>query len=451
MAGISLTPRQLEAADLLVSARHVLLYGGARSGKTFIAVMKLLQRAYRNPGSRLAVFRFRFNHLRASVWLDTLPKVARLTGVRVEDRRQDGYALVHSQKGTSEIWFGGLDDRERTEKILGQEFSLLYFNEVSQIPYSSVTMALTRLAQRCGAPLRAWYDCNPPSTGHWSHKLFIEHRDPVSKASLPNPDDYRALAMNPRDNLPNLPADYLRGLEALPERQRRRFLEGRFTDETEGALWTLDTLERCRAAEDDVPEFDRVVIAVDPSGTSGPDDERSDEVGIVAVGRGRDGIAYVLGDYTLRASPEGWARTVLAAYDKHEADAIVAERNFGGDMVPAMFRNLRRNLPVHVVTASRGKHIRAEPVAALYDRDKVRHAGRFEQLEDQLLGFTQSGFVGDKSPDRADALIHGLTELMLGHQQHGTAGPVGVEATGACGVGHGGGHGLGSGGVAVIV
>jgi hypothetical protein len=447
-----LTPRQAEANRLLgTPSRHVLLDGGARSGKTFLLVRAVVVRALKAPGSRHGIFRFRYNHLRASIWLETLPKVMRLCfpGVVLRDKTQDNYTLLPND---SEIWFGGFDDKERIEKILGKEFATIYANECSQIPYTSVTTARTRLAQVTTLRQKFYYDANPPARSHWLYREFVEGRDPASKATLANRHDFARLNMNPADNAANLTPEYIASLQALPERQRRRFYEGLYTDDTEGALWTLDALERCRAAADDLPGLDRVVIAVDPSGTSGPEDERSDEVGIVAVGRGRDGTAYVLGDYTLRAAADGWARVVLAAYDKHQADAIVAERNFGGDMVAAMFRNLRRNLPVRLVTASRGKHLRAEPVAALYERDKIRHLGRFEALEDQLLGFTTAGYVGDRSPDRADALIHGLTDLMLGfHQQHGTAGPVGVEAGSLARPDYGGhGHPAPTGGVATI-
>jgi predicted phage terminase large subunit-like protein len=407
-----LTTKQLQALDLLGGPqRHTMLYGGSRSGKTWLLVRCLVARALLAPGTRHAIVRFRFNHVRASVWLDTFPKVMATNwpDVPYKDNLRDG--LV-SLKGGSEIWFAGLDDKERSEKVLGQEYLTIYLNECSQIPYSSVLVFRTRLAQTHGKlAQRAYYDCNPPGTGHWTHREFVEGRDPVSKARLANPAAFAALNVNPVDNLENLDPAYLAELEAMPERQRRRFYDGKFTDDVEGALWPLDAIERCRCAEADVPRLERVVIGVDPSGARGEDDKKSDEIGIVAGGRGVDRRGYVLGDYSLRAAPEAWARAAIAAYDKHDADAIVAEVNYGGDMVRAVIqgvaRSMGREVPVRLVHASRGKHVRAEPVSALYEerQDRVRHAGRFVELEDQMMGFTTAGYVGDRSPDRADACL----------------------------------------------
>ena len=143
-----LTERQQQAQAVFASdATHVMLFGGSRSGKTFLGIRNVVMRALKAPGSRHAIFRFRYNHLRASVMLDTWPTVLRLAfpGVKAEMHQQDGYAQLPNG---SQIWFAGLDDKERTEKILGMEFATLLFNECSQIPYNSVQLALTRLSQR---------------------------------------------------------------------------------------------------------------------------------------------------------------------------------------------------------------------------------------------------------------------------------------------------------------
>ena len=156
----------------------------------------------------------------------------------------------------------------------------------------------------------------------------------------------------------------------------------------------------------------RIVVAVDPSGTKG--DGNGDDVGIVVAGLGIDGRGYVLEDATCNLSPEGWARRVIDRARAWNADRIVAERNFGGAMVQAIIRTADRNAPFKEVTASRGKVVRAEPIAALYEQGKVSHVGVFSDLEDQMCNFTPSGYVGDGSPDRGDALVWALTELMLG-------------------------------------
>jgi PBSX family phage terminase large subunit len=240
-----LTPRQIELNHLLAGPqRHTLFYGGARSGKTFLIVRAILLRAARY-GGRHAMLRFRANAARASLWLDTLPKVARLCfaeGVRLVDHRSDGFVEV--QPSGAQIWIAGLDEKERVEKILGQEFVSIYLNECSQIPYSSVLLALTRLAEVVpGLTQRAYYDLNPVGSRHWSSLRFVQERDPVSLQPTTNPEQYRYARINPKDNAQNLSAEMLAELDALPERQRRRFYEGVYQTEVDGALWTFETIE----------------------------------------------------------------------------------------------------------------------------------------------------------------------------------------------------------------
>jgi predicted phage terminase large subunit-like protein len=418
MAQFALTARQCEAHKLLGGPqRHTMLVGGSRSGKTFVIVRSIFVRALRAAGSRHCILRFRYNAVRSSIWLDTLPKVQQLCfpTVRYHENRQDGY--IELPNG-SQIWFGGLDEKERVEKILGQEYLTLFFNECSQIPYSSVLVALTRLAQyHPDVRTRALYDLNPTGTGHWSYKLFVENVDPLQRGSPVNdPDDYAWMYLNPRDNENNIAPGYIRMLEGLPLRQRRRFLEGHYTAEVDGALWTYEGIEQCRH-EGPLPEMRRVVIGVDPSGTAGKEDKRNDDIGIVAAGVDSDGTAYVLEDASSNEGPAGWGRRVCQVFDRHKADCVVAEANFGGEMVRHVIQSAAKELgisvPVHLVTASRGKAVRAEPVAALYEQGKVRHAGRFSVLEDQLLNFSTNGWLGEKSPDRADAAIWALTSLMV--------------------------------------
>ncbi len=418
-----LTSRQRELNHLLRGPqRHSLIYGGSRSGKTFLFVRAILIRALRAPGSRHAMLRLRGNAARASLWLDTLPKVRRLCfpDVPLRDHRADGYI---SLPNGSEIWIGGLDDKDRVEKILGMEFSSIYLNECSQIPYSSVLTVMTRLAQTLpGLKQRSYWDLNPTGTRHYTSLLFVQHRDPISLRPLTDPDQYQFSFANPTDNLENLSAEYIASLENLPERQRRRFFSGEYQSEVEGALWTVENIEHARCTQDDVPaDLRRVVVAIDPSGTAGDEDTRSDSVGIIVAGLSMDGIAYILADRTCNLPPEGWARVAVNAYHEFKADRIVAEKNYGGDMVRAVLHTADQNVYVELVDASRGKAVRAEPVSALYgfqrdgqwEKDRVRHVGEFHELEDQMLNFSTAGYLGDRSPDRADALVWALTDLLV--------------------------------------
>jgi Terminase RNaseH-like domain/Phage terminase large subunit len=410
---LSLTPRQREAQELLGRQRHTLLVGGSRSGKTTVLVNAIAERAVNNDGSRHAILRLHGNAARASIALDTLPKVFRIgfPGVALKRRRTEGYFLLGND---SEIWIGGLDDQERVEKILGREFVTILFNECSQIPYASVLMALTRLAQQVPElEQAAYYDLNPVSKGHWSNILFGDKRDPVSRVPLDNPGDYDRMFLNPDDNAVNLSKDYLNSLARLPERQRKRFFEGVYVDDLDGALFSYEMIARARVDELPVHRRARVVVAVDPSGASDRDDTRADEIGIIVAAKGDDGHAYVLADRSLRDAPAVWGRAVAAAYHEFAADRIVAEENFGGEMVRFVIRAADANARVEVVSASRGKVLRAEPISALYEQGLVHHVGRFGVLEDQLCAFTTAGYRGEGSPDHADALVFAVTELML--------------------------------------
>ena len=190
----------------------------------------------------------------------------------------------------------------------------------------------------------------------------------------------------------------------------RQELDGELIEEAEGALWSRETIEGCRVRE--APELVRVVVGVDP-----PASATGDACGIVAVALGRDGTGYVIEDASVRgASPERWARAVAACAARHGADRVVAEKNQGGEMVASVLRAADAGLPLRLVHASRGKSARAEPVALLYEAGKVKHAGAFPELEDELCGLLAGGgYEGPGgSPDRADALVWAMSELMLG-------------------------------------
>lgn len=408
-----LTAKQYEAQEILASpSKHIMLFGGSRSGKTFLLIRALVLRALKEK-SRHAALRFRFNHIKSSIVLDTFPKVMELCydGFPYKVDKSDWYAKFPNG---SEIWFGGLDEKERTEKILGQEYSTIFLNECSQIPYSARNMAVTRLAENSGLPLKMYYDCNPPPQSHWTYQTFIKSFDPDSRAQLINPDHYAAMLLNPDDNRDNLPADYIEELEALPERLRRRFLKGEFLPANENALWSPEVFDKHRVMDGKLPELQRIVIAVDPSGADEDENVNNDDIGVAVVGLGTDGCGYVLEDLTLKAGPATWGGVVGSAYDRHSADLVVGEDNFGGAMVKHTIQTARPNTPYKKVTASRGKVVRAEPISALYETGKVRHVGFFPELEDELCDFTTTGFAGTRSPNRADAVVWALTELFPG-------------------------------------
>ena len=207
------------------------------------------------------------------------------------------------------------------------------------------------------------------------------------------------------DNLANLAPSFREEVLAVYEGTRigRQELLGELLEDVEGALWSLALLDEDRVAE--APDMRRIVVAVDPSGGSGPD---NDEQGIVVAGLGVDGDIYVLADRSCRLSPNGWASRAVGAYHEFRADRVICERNYGGEMVLGTIRQVSATVPVKVITASRGKVQRAEPVAAAYEQHRAHHVGAFPKLEDQLTTWTpQDG----TSPDRLDALVWAVTEL----------------------------------------
>lgn len=417
MEEFKLTLAQEGALKTLASdATHNALAGGSRSGKTFLLVRSVITRALKAPRSRHAILRFRFNSIKSSVIQDTLPKVMDLCWpglmAQCEMNRTDWYLTFPNK---SEIWFLGLDDKERAEKILGTEFSTLYFNECSQIPYNSVSTAMTRLAQKSSLRLKAYYDLNPPSKQHWTYKLLVERRDPITNQLVRKPDDYSFFQINPADNVENLPESYLETLDALPPKQRERFLLGQFADDSDGALWDPAMLHTTRVLNaSDLPQFKRIVISVDPSGCAGEEDIRSDEVGIIVLGLGVDGHAYVLEDLSGRHGPAEWAQIVCDSFERHRADKVIGEDNFGGAMVEHTIRSYNEDIPYEAVKATRGKIVRAEPISSLYHQGKVHHVGQFPELEEQLCGFTTAGYTGLRSPDRADALVWAASAVFPG-------------------------------------
>jgi len=230
---------------------------------------------------------------------------------------------------------------------------------------------------------------------------------PFLKELMNRPDSVVS-RMCTRDNRANLPPSLLEELERIYAGTRigRQELEGELLEEAEGALWRRAQIDKLRVAA--APALTRVVVALDPSVTNGPE---SDECGIVAAGLGVDGDGYVLVDRSRKAPPDKWAECGVCTFDELEADKIVAEVNNGGDLVELTLRTVRRSIPYEKLHASRGKITRAEPVAALYEQGKVHHVGgAFAALEDEMCNYV-AGVT--KSPNRMDALVWAITFLML--------------------------------------
>lgn len=418
MSAIPLTDKQMQLLALAGgTAKHILAVGGSRSGKTFGLCYCIDRRAWKAPGSRHLIYRRHAVAAKQSIGQDTLPKIHALTGdAKPKWYEQDG---MFAYPNGAEIWLAGLDS-SNVDKVLGKEYATVYGNEVSEVGFEIREQVLTRLAQNVkqanGRPLelREYVDLNPTTTAHWTYRLWIQGEHPATGKAVDR-DRYRSIFINPTDNRANLPPSVFTTLSELSERQRRRFLLGEYSADVDEALWRRGMIQRLQQ----VPgPMDRIVIAIDPAVSS---QIGSDETGIVAVGiKGARGTTqgYVLEDASGKFRPEEWARVALSLYHEMRADCIVAEANQGGEMVESVIRAMEaqtRASPARVklVHATKGKAIRAEPIAALYERKLIHHVGEFPALEDQMTAFTTDfdRRAQGYSPDRLDALVWAMTEL----------------------------------------
>lgn len=258
------TKVQRAALRLLKSgAKHVLLFGGSRSGKTTILVIVIIYRAVRYRGSRHLICRLRTKDARSSVLHETLiPWLVKIVGAkRFKLVVHEGYVRLWNG---SEIWIGGLGDREQVDKILGHEYNTIYFNEVSQISYASVNVAYSRLAMNVeGCRNLFLYDCNPASPMHWAYKVFIRKIEPRTDTPLIKPELYVSMLMNPRDNEEHLASDYIEDiLDTMPEKQRARFRDGLWV-KAEGVVYEKFTEDMILGVEDMPEKFDFVTAGQD--------------------------------------------------------------------------------------------------------------------------------------------------------------------------------------------
>jgi len=398
---IKKTPKQIEAVRLVVRNTVSLLEGGGRSGKTFIVLFMIIIRCIKYPGSRHLVARFRFSHAKQAICHDTMPKVLTFLGLKSKVKLNKTEWFYVFPNG-SEIWIGGLDDKDRVEKILGNEYATIFLNEASQISYEAFEIIITRL-QSIDVPEKLIIDYNPPSVTHWGYKIFHKREFPDGR---PVPKtDYGWIKMNPTDNLQNISKTYIDNLMLLSEAKRKRFLEGEYSLDA-GKLWKRAWITYYSMPER-LPEFLRVVIGVDPSGSV-----EGDEIGIVIAGSFYDlnnQLRYmVIDDYSLHGTPEEWSKEVASAWEKYQADIIVAEKNYGGDMVKSTIESAKRGMNVKLITSSRGKVLRAEPISAMYERGEWVHRIPFMMLEDEQCTYDPAI---SQSPNRLDAMVFTGTEL----------------------------------------
>jgi hypothetical protein len=428
------TPKQVEITRLIHKHKYMMSLGGSRSGKTFIKMRNILVRAG-GMESRHLVVRKTQKSIRGAIWNETLPKVFKLcfphwiNGRHYVKNERD--LSVKFCNGSS-IWLGGMEDGENMEKILGREYSTIFANECSELNFSHIEMLKTRLAENAGMARKFLFDQNPPSTKHWSYKLFVLGINPADDKPL-IPDQLRQYGMttiNPEDNKENLTPDYFDTLESLGKRKRDRFLLGLFASDIQGALWNNQMINSAQLTpgEEWIKNPLQTIVSLDPNVSDGVNEDTgeftADEAGIIVIskdGKNRDaeGCAQVEADYSGEYSAPEWADKAIWAYYYHNADYIIYEKNQGGALVKMALRAAKGGalVPIKDVWASKGKHARAEPVVVLYEQQKIRHKPGLDKLEAEQLEYVPA--KTKKSPNRLDALVWGATYLFLKDQPSG--------------------------------
>lgn len=366
--------------------RTWLFLGGRGAGKTFAGAWWLTQQALR--GERLALVGPTFHDVR-EVMVEGPSGLKAIVGKSFRPRWQASRRRLVWPNGAMAYAFSAEDP----EGLRGPQFHAAWADEFCAWRNAGETLAMLRFGLRLGEDPRLVVTTTP--------KPGLALRALIGEAGLARTHAPTS------ENADRLAPAFLETLNGLygGTRLAAQELEGLIVEDLDGALWRAEELAKCRGARP--PRFDRVVVAVDP-----PASDRGDACGIVVAGRsGRFG--YVLADLTVkRPSPDAWALRVIAAAREFEADAIVAESNQGGDMVRSTLATREPPCAVRLVHASKGKRARAEPVAALYEQGRIIHCGAFPALEEELMALGSDDLK--HSPDRADALVWALTDLMLG-------------------------------------
>ena len=285
---------------------------------------------------------------------------------------------------------------EDPERLRGPQFHAAWADEVAAWRNQQDVWDMLQYTLRLGSHPRVMVTTTPKPTKLMRHLLKSE-RSHITHGST-------------FDNAANLATPFLEGIKKEYEGTRlgRQELYAEMLEEADGALWTTEMLDACEISPEDLPVLNRIVVSLDPAVTKNAE---SDMTGIVVAGIDVNGIGYVLEDATNRLSPAEWAAKAVSLYHHYQADRIVAERNQGGEMVRRTLEAEDETVPIRLVHASRGKMARAEPISALYERGKVKHVRGLDELETQMRTWGPLGSVG--SPDRLDACVWALTDLML--------------------------------------
>lgn len=378
--------------------------GGRGGGKTWTGAHTLAEWTQQYPGNSWAVVAPTYADARDKCIEGESGLLAALGTTRVEVEAGRSKLVTSWNRSLhdvrlrngSTVWADGADDGAPT--IQGENLAGAWCDEVG-------LWKLTQWESAWGESVRYAVRKSPslivatgtPKRGH-----------PLVKLLMNDPNVVKTLVKT-TDNIGNLDPKLVAELVDTygGTTMGRQELEGEYFEDALGALWSRGVIQYREA-----PGLSRIVVAIDPAATSGV---ASDETGIVAAGRDPVGIGYVLDDSSLRGSPDDWGSAAVRLYHAHKADMIVAEANNGGEMVKHVIATVDPRVPVKLVHATRGKQVRAEPIAARYEQNRVYHVKPLPVLEDQMVSWSPVHNAADSdSPDRVDALVWALTELLLG-------------------------------------
>lgn len=416
---VTLTSKQKEALELINNNETSLLYGGARSGKTFVICMYLHCRAIAFKNTTHLLARRTFRDAKRSIWHETLMNVLRLTNcLNVPWIEFNHSELYIKYANGSRLYVDGLgntnSDITRLDKILGLEFSSIFLNEASQMSWDVYQTLISRLNPPKGVDAKMIIDYNPPSKMHWGYQIFEERKLPrdlnsssdETTALLPD-DDYGVIHMNPYDNIENLGEQYIERLErGMGYKKRQRFLYGQYTD-IDGAIWVPEWIRNISLA--DLPKLTDIAIGVDPGGSV-----EGDATGIVVVGTDLKHL-YVLEDLTKQGrTAKEWIDVVYMLYKKYRESGsicrVVIEKNYGGNLVPLSITSNYPDIQIELEHAVKSKTERATPIATQYEFGRIVHAGNnLLHLENEMLSWTPNDT--SNSPNRIDALVWACTYL----------------------------------------
>lgn len=316
-----------------------------------------------------------------------------------------GFRPVYEPSKSRLTWPNGavatLYNGTEPDQLRGPQFDAAWLDELMKYRYAQETWDMLQFGLRLGEHPRALVTTTPRPL-------------PLLRALIADPKT-AVVRGKTYDNAENLADSFLQQIKTRYEGTRlgRQELGGEIVDDDPNALWRRSLIDEMKIDKKRLPQMRRIVVSVDPAAKSRAMQqiEGGAETGIIVVGLGDDGLGYVLDDLSTSGGPDDWGRRAVSGYDLHAADRIIAEQNNGGEMVGFVIRSVRESVPVKLVTASRGKIARAEPVSALYEQRRIRHVGSFPALEDQMTSFNNLQEGGTDLKDRVDALVWGFSEL----------------------------------------